>query len=55
MVGKGENAGIHHFFPFSVMFYTIPMIKFIFSVKFYLLSSIAFNLDPSEICRVVKG
>ena len=55
IVGKGENAGNHHFLHFPTIFSTRPNTDFNFSVTFILWSANAFNLDQFKKLLFGKG
>ena len=48
IMGKGENAGNEHFFPFPTMFSIRPKTEIIISATFNLSSAYALNLVQSE-------
>ena len=49
IVGKGENAGNHHFSPFPTLFSILPKTNFNFSNTSILSSASALNLDQFKI------
>ena len=49
IMGKGENAGNHHFLIFLQCFLPFPNQVLIFYLNNILLSANAFNLDQSKI------
>ena len=53
IVGKGENDGNQHFFPFPTMFFILQG-KFYFLITFVLLSANPFNLDKPKILSFGK-
>ena len=55
IVGKGENAGHQHFFPFSNNVFYSSKKNFKFSITCILSSVNAFNLDQSKILSFGKA
>ena len=49
IVGKGQNAGNQHFFPFPTRFSTLSEREISISLTSTMLSANAFNLDQSKI------
>ena len=54
IVGKGENAGNHHFLLFPTMFSAHLKTNFSFSVTFMMSSAYAFSFDQSKILSFGK-